>query len=126
MPNGVPWPFLCSCVFSSAFTHLVLPAFLAFAFSFHGLHTMFLMRCMFPGFRRSFLEADKRGLVFVNPRPNYGRADTLESALEEKQFRVKNMVRPVRRLLLNGERRLRENEAVEPGYGREGGGHYRS
>ena len=49
---------------------------------------------MIPGFRRSFLEADKRGLVFVNPRPNYGRADTLESALEEKQFRVKNMVRP--------------------------------
>lgn len=66
------------------------------------------------------MEADKRGLVFVNPRPNYGRADTLESALEEKQFRVKNMVRPVRRLLLNGERRLRENETVEPGYGREG------
>eukprot|EP00904_Undaria_pinnatifida_P007651 jgi/Undpi1/4015/HiC_scaffold_16.g07383.m1 len=43
------------------------------------------------GFRRSFLEADKRGLIFINPRANYGKADTLEIALEEKQFRVKNL-----------------------------------
>ena len=45
------------------------------------------------GFYRSFVEAERRGLVFVNPRRNYGKADTLEKALEEKQFRIKDMVR---------------------------------
>ncbi|CAM9145366.1 unnamed protein product [Scytosiphon promiscuus] len=44
------------------------------------------------GFRRSYMEAERRGLVFVNPRRNFGKADTLEKALEEKQFRVKDMV----------------------------------
>ncbi|CAN0211131.1 unnamed protein product, partial [Hapterophycus canaliculatus] len=44
------------------------------------------------GFRRSYAQAEGRGLVFVNPRRNFGRADTLEKALEEKQFRVKDMV----------------------------------
>ncbi|CAM9589596.1 unnamed protein product [Ascophyllum nodosum] len=46
------------------------------------------------GFRRSFLEAERRGLVFVNPRPSFGNADTLEKALDEKQYRIKNMVDP--------------------------------
>lgn len=45
------------------------------------------------GFHRSYLEAEQRGLVFVNPRRNFGKADTLEKALEEKQFRIKDMVR---------------------------------
>lgn len=45
------------------------------------------------GFYRSYLEAERRGLVFVNPRRNFGKADTLEKALEEKQFRIKNLVR---------------------------------
>eukprot|EP00904_Undaria_pinnatifida_P007652 jgi/Undpi1/4016/HiC_scaffold_16.g07384.m1 len=53
------------------------------------------------GFRRSFLEADKRGLIFTNPPANYGETDTLEITLEEKQFRVKNLVDPATGELLH-------------------------
>eukprot|EP00752_Nemacystus_decipiens_P014340 g12758.t1 len=53
------------------------------------------------GFYRSYLEAERRGLVFVNPRRNFGKADTLEKALEEKQFRIKNMVDPATGELLH-------------------------
>lgn len=41
MTNGVPWPFLCSGVFSSAFIHLFSRAFLSLAFSFYGSHTIY-------------------------------------------------------------------------------------
>ncbi|CAM9372188.1 unnamed protein product [Pylaiella littoralis] len=53
------------------------------------------------GFRHSFVEAERLGLVFVNPRRNHGKADTLEKALEEKQFRIKNMVDPATGELLH-------------------------
>lgn len=44
-------------------------------------------------FRQSFEVADRKGLVFVNPRRNYGKADTLDQALLEKQYRIKRIVR---------------------------------
>ncbi|CBJ27429.1 conserved unknown protein [Ectocarpus siliculosus] len=53
------------------------------------------------GFRRSFEEAERRGLVFVNPRRNFGKADTLEKALEEKQYRIKDLVDPATGELLH-------------------------
>ncbi|CAM9591845.1 unnamed protein product [Ectocarpus sp. 4 AP-2014] len=53
------------------------------------------------GFRRSFEEAERRGLVFVNPRRNFGKAGTLEKALEEKQYRIKDLVDPATGELLH-------------------------
>ncbi|CAM9301452.1 unnamed protein product [Ectocarpus fasciculatus] len=53
------------------------------------------------GFRRSYEEAERRGLVFVNPRRNFGKADTLEKALEEKQYRIKDLVDPATGELLH-------------------------
>lgn len=44
------------------------------------------------GFRRSFEEAERRRIVFVNPRRNFGKADTLEKALDEQQYRIKDIV----------------------------------
>lgn len=72
-----------ACPFLTAFgignsRHVVFPA--------RGINRLLT------GFYRSYLEAERRGLVFVNPRRNFGKADTLEKALEEKQFRIKNMV----------------------------------
>lgn len=59
------------------------------------LKNLRLERTIYSGFRRSFEEAERRGLVFVNPRRNFGKADTLEKALEEKQYRIKDLVRKI-------------------------------
>ncbi|CAM9209747.1 unnamed protein product [Choristocarpus tenellus] len=52
-------------------------------------------------FRSSFLELERMGLIFINPRRNFGRADTLEKALEERQYRVKDIVDPTSGELLH-------------------------
>ncbi|CAN0178212.1 unnamed protein product [Discosporangium mesarthrocarpum] len=44
-------------------------------------------------FCSSFMELERMGLIFVNPIRNYGKADTLEKALDEHQYRIKNIVR---------------------------------
>ncbi|CAM9925262.1 unnamed protein product [Chrysoparadoxa australica] len=39
------------------------------------------------GFEESFTKLHQRGLIFVNPRPRFGCAKTLEGARREKQYR---------------------------------------
>lgn len=46
------------------------------------------------GFKASFEEADRQGIVWINPVRSLSEADTLEKAQIEKQYRIKNMVSP--------------------------------